>query len=124
MSNHLVIRNNSFINSIHNTIDCILLNDAKRPNDKCWFTSKQIQDWAGMNKDTLNRKLEKLINVGRIINNSEAIDNTGESMRLKFEPHQTFTDVMSIILYGANNIPHETKIYNLNVLNHLDRLSY
>ena len=54
-----------------------------------------------------------------IINNSETIDNTGESMRFKFEPHQMFTDIMSIILYGANNIPHETKIYNLNVLNHL-----
>lgn len=72
-----------------------------------------------MNKDTLNRKLEKLTNVGRIINNSETIDNTGKSMRLKFEPHQTFTDIMSITLYGANNIPHETKIYDLNVLNHL-----
>lgn len=119
MSNNLVIKNDSFMPSIHNTIDCISLVDAKRPNDRCWFTSKQIQDWAGMNKDTLNRKLEKLTNVGRIINNSETIDNTGKSMRLKFEPHQTFTDIMSITLYGANNIPHETKIYNLNVLNHL-----
>lgn len=119
MSNNLVIKNDSFIQSIHNTIDCISLVDAKRPNDRCWFTSKQIQDWAGMNKDTLNRKLEKLISVGRIINNSETIDNAGKSMRLKFEPHQTFTDIMSITLYGANNIPHETKIYNLNVLNHL-----
>lgn len=72
-----------------------------------------------MNKDTLNRKLEKLTSVGRIINNSETIDNTDKSMRLKFEPHQTFTDIMSITLYGANNIPHTTKIYNLNVLNHL-----
>lgn len=119
MSNNLVIKNDYFMPSIHNTIDCISLVDAKRPNDRCWFTSKQIQDWAGMNKDTLNRKLEKLTNVGRIINNSETIDNTGKSMRLKFEPHQTFTDIMSITLYGANNIPHETKIYNLNVLNHL-----
>ena len=119
MSNNLVIKNDSFIPSIHNTIDCISLVDAKRPNDKCWFTSKQIQDWAGMDRVTLNRKLEKLITVGRIISNSETIENTDESMRFKFEPHQTFTDIMSITLYGANNIPHETKIYNLNVLNHL-----
>lgn len=119
MGNNLVIKNDSFIQSIHNTIDCISLVDAKRPNDRCWFTSKQIQDWAGMDRVTLNRKLEKLITVGRIINNSETIENTDESMRFKFEPHQTFTDIMSITLYGANNIPHETKIYNLNVLNHL-----
>ena len=119
MSNNLVIKNDSFIPSIHNTIDCISLVDAKRPNDRCWFTAKQIQDWAGMDRVTLNRKLEKLINVGRIINNSETIDNTSESMRFKFEPHQTFTDIMSITLYGTNNIPHNTKIYNLNVLNHL-----
>lgn len=119
MSNNLVIKNDSFIPSIHNTIDCISLVDAKRPNDRYWFTSKQIQDWAGMDRVTLNRKLEKLIAVGRIINNTETIDNTDESMRFKFEPHQMFTDIRSITLYGMNNIPHETKIYNLNVLNHL-----
>lgn len=119
MSNNLVIKNDSFIPSIHNTIDCISLVDAKRPNDRYWFTSKQIQDWAGMDRVTLNRKLEKLIAVGRIINNTETIDNTDESMRFKFEPHQMFTDIRSITLYGINNIPHETKIYNLNVLNHL-----
>lgn len=119
MSNNLVIKNDSFMPSIHNTIDCISLVDAKRPNDRCWFTSRQIQDWACMDRVTLNRKLEKLISVGRIINNSETIENTDESMRFKFEPHQTFTDIRSITLYGANNIPHETKIYNLNVLNHL-----
>lgn len=119
MSNNLVIKNDSYIPSIHNTIDCISLVDAKRPNDRYWFTSKQIQDWAGMDRVTLNRKLEKLIAVGRIINNTETIDNTDESMRFKFEPHQMFTDIRSITLYGMNNIPHETKIYNLNVLNHL-----
>ena len=119
MVNNIMIKNDSFIQSMHNDIDCVSLVEAKRPNDRYWFTSKQIQDWADMNKDTLNRKLEKLINVGRIINNSETVDNTSESMKLKFEPHQTFTDIMSITLYGANNIPHETKIYNLNVLNHL-----
>ena len=123
MSNNLVIKNDSFIQSVHNTIDCISLVDAKRPNDRCWFTSKQIQDWAGMDRKTLDRRLEKLISVGRITNNAENIENTGNSMIVKFDNHQSnsrmFTDIMSITLYGANNIPHETKIYNLNVLNHL-----
>lgn len=119
MSNNLVIKNDSFIRSMHNDIQCLSLDTATRPCDRCWFTSKQIQDWADMNKDTLNRKLEKLINVGRIINNSETIENR---VRLKFEPHvpeQNFTDIMSITLADGSNTPHITKIYNLNVLNHL-----
>ena len=76
-----------------------------------------------MNKDTLGRRITKLIEVGRVIDNSESIEDMSKSMTLKFERHQTgdeiFTDIMSITLYGANNIPHETKVYNLNVLNHL-----
>ena len=120
MSNNLVIKNDSFIQSIHNTIDCISLVDAKRPNDKCWFTSKQIQDWAGMDRKTLDRRLEKLISVGRIINNAETIDNTGKKVIVKFDSHvyeQNFTDIMSITLVDGSNTPHTTKIYNLNILN-------
>lgn len=116
---NLMIKNDSFIQSMHNNIQCLSLDTAVRPCDRCWFTSKQIQDWAGMNKDTLNRKLEKLISVGRIINNSETIEN---GVRLKFEPHvheQSFTDIMLITLVDESNTPHATKIYNLNVLNHL-----
>lgn len=122
MSNNLVIKNDSFIQSIHNTIDCISLVDAKRPNDRCWFTSKQIQDWARMDRKTLDRRLEKLISVGRIINNTETIDNTGKKVTVKFDNHvyeQNFTDIMSITLVDGSNTPHATKIYNLNVLNHL-----
>ena len=123
MSNTLVIKNDSFIQSMHNDIQCLSLNNATRPCDRCWFTSKQIQDWAGMDRKTLDRRLEKLISVGRIINNTETIDNTGKKMIVKFDNHQSnsrmFTDIMSITLYGANNIPHDTKIYNLNVLNHI-----
>lgn len=69
------------------------------------------------------RRITKLIEVGRIIDNSENIEDMTKSMTLKFERHQTggeiFADIMSITLYGANNIPHETKVYNLNVMNHL-----
>ena len=50
------------------------INDGIRPCDRCWFTSKQIQDWADMDRVTLNRKLEKLVRVGRIIELKE--DNT------------------------------------------------
>ena len=75
MSNNLVIKNDSFIQSMHNDIQCLSLDNATRPCDRCWFTSKQIQDWAGMDRKTLDRRLEKLISVGRIINNTETIDN-------------------------------------------------
>ena len=111
------------INSMHNDIQCLSLESAIRPCDRCWFTSKQIQEWSSMNKDTLGRRITKLIEVGRVIDNSESIEDMSKSMTLKFERHQTgdeiFTDIMLITLYGANNIPHETKVYNLNVLNHL-----
>ena len=99
MVNNIMIKNDSFIQSIHNDIQCISLVDANRPNDRCWFTSKQIQDWAGMDRKTLDRRLEKLISVGCIINNTETIDNTGKKVIVKFDNHvyeQNFTDIMSI----------------------------
>lgn len=122
MSNNLVIKNDSFIQSMHNDIQCLSLDNATRPCDRCWFTSKQIQDWAGMDRKTLDRRLEKLISVGRIINNTETIDNIEKKVIVKFDNHvyeQNFTDIMSITLVDGSNTPHTTKIYNLNVLNHL-----
>lgn len=87
MSNNLVIKNDSFIQSMHNDIQCLSLNNATRPCDRCWFTSKQIQDWAGMDRKTLNRRLDKLISVGRIVglkeddvvNNIIDIDNDDQT---------------------------------------------
>ena len=72
---NLMIKNDSFIQSIHNNIQCLSLDTAVRPCDRCWFTSKQIQDWADMNKDTLNRKLEKLVKVGRIVGLQDTTNN-------------------------------------------------
>ena len=126
MSSNIIIDNSQMIKSMHNDIQCLSLESATRPCDRCWFTSKQIQEWSGMDRKTLDRRLEKLASVGRIFNNIETFENTENnenSMRVKFDPHQSDdqkpSDVMSITLFGANNIPHETKIYNLNVLNHL-----
>ena len=126
MSNYLDSSIQCFNNSSHHDISCLSLENAIRPCDRYWFTSKQIQDWAEMDRKTLDRRLEKLASVGRILNNIETFENTENnenSMRVKFDPHQSDdqkpSDVMSIALFGANNIPHETKIYNLNVLNHL-----
>lgn len=126
-----MIKNDSFIQSMHNNIQCLSLNNATRPCDRCWFTSKQIQDWADMNKDTLNRKLEKLVRVGRIVglqettNNIIDIDkNNGNveskplSSNLSLVENSINSDIIEL------NLQHETgskitKLYNLNVLNHL-----
>ena len=131
MSNNLVIKNDSFIQSMHNDIQYLSLNNATRPCDRCWFTSKQIQDWAGMNKDTLNRKLEKLVRVGRIVGLQETtnniIDIDKNNGNVKSKP---LSSNLSLVENSINsdiielNLQHETgskitKLYNLNVLNHL-----
>lgn len=35
----IMIKGNSFIQSMHNDIQCLSLNNAARPCDRCWFTS-------------------------------------------------------------------------------------
>ena len=131
MVNNIMIKNNSFIQSTHNNIQCLSLDTAVRPCDRCWFTSKQIQDWADMNKDTLNRKLEKLVRVGRIVglqettNNIIDIDKNNGNVESK-----PLGSNLSLVENSINsdiielNLQHETgskitKLYNLNVLNHL-----
>ena len=128
---NLMIKNDSFIQSMHNNIQCLSLDTAVRPCDRCWFTSKQIQDWADMNKDTLNRKLEKLVRVGRIVglqettNNIIDIDKNNGNVESK-----PLGSNLSLVENSINsdiielNLQHETgskitKLYNLNVLNHL-----
>lgn len=133
---NLVIKNDSFIQAMHNDIQCLSLDNAARPCDRCWFTSKQIQDWAGMNKDTLNRKLEKLVRVGRIVglqdttNNiididisniandviSTKVNKIGSGANLSQTPA---ADIQIASIKDSCGVPHEMKIYNLNVLNHL-----
>ena len=134
---NLVIKNNSFIQSIHNDIQCLSLNNAARPCDRCWFTSKQIQDWAGMDRKTLNRRLDKLISVGRIVglkeddtvNNIIDIDNDDPTNDGNIESKPLGSN-LGLVENTINsdiiefNLRHETgskitKIYNLNVLNHL-----
>ena len=128
----ITIKNDSFIQSMHNNIQCLSLDMAVRPCDRCWFTSKQIQDWADMNKDTLNRKLEKLVKVGRIVglqdtSNNNIIDIDKNNVNVESKP---LSSNLSLVENSINsdiielNLQHETgskitKLYNLNVLNHL-----
>ena len=36
MVNNIMIKNNSFIQSMHNNIQCLSLDTAVRPCDRCW----------------------------------------------------------------------------------------
>ena len=132
----LAIKTDSFIRSTHNNIQCLSLNNATRPRDRCWFTSKQIQDWAGMDRATLNRKLEKLARVGRIVGLQDTTNNiididisndTNDAISTKVNKigsgsnlNQTpAADIQIASIKDSCGVPHEMKIYNLNVLNHL-----
>ena len=81
----------------HNGINCIHKTDAERPCDKIWFTVKQIEEWSGMCRKTLDRKIDRLEQVGRI--------SRGTDLSIVDIPTET----------GAV----KTTIYNLNVLNQL-----
>ena len=82
----------------HNDIDCALCPTAQRACDRAWVTAKQIENWSGMSKMTLWRWLEKLEKARRIASVSDMI--------------QTY-------IQDSCGVPHETKLYNLNVLNQL-----
>lgn len=85
-------------NQTHNGIACALCPTAKRAHDRAWFTAKQIENWSGMSKMTLNRRLNKLEEVGRINGVSDLIHC---EMPISNGGYQSVT------------------LYNLNVLNQL-----
>ena len=145
MGNNIILDNKQMINSMHNDIQCLSLDSATRPCDRCWFTSKQIQEWSGMSKMTLDRRLEKLVSVGRIVGMKETTDDIidigtnkeigslnddilkGDSTSNKFvtsgNSNKNSSDIIEL------NLPHKTgskltKLYNLNVLNQLAMIEY
>lgn len=82
----------------HNDIDCALCPTAKRACDRAWVTAKQLEDWSGMSKMTLWRWLEKLEKARRIA---------------------SVSDMIQTPIQDSCGVPHETTLYNLNVLNQL-----
>ena len=82
----------------HNDIDCALCPTAKRACDRAWLSAKQVENWSKMPKKTLWRWLEKLEKARRI---------------------QSVSDMTQIKIDDENGRGHETKLYNLNVLNQL-----
>ena len=82
----------------HNDIDCALCPTAKRACDRAWVTAKQIENWSKMSTTTLWRWLEKLEKARRIA---------------------SFSDMKKTPILDSAGVPHETTLYNLNVLNQL-----
>ena len=82
----------------HNDIDCALCPTAKRACNRAWVTAKQIENWSKMSTMTLWRRLNKLEDVGRICR---------------------LSDMIKTPIQDSCGVPHETTLYNLNVLNQL-----
>ena len=82
----------------HNDIDCALCPTARRACDRAWVTAKQIEEWSEMSKMTLWRWIERIEKARRIASVSDMI--------------QTY-------IQDSCGVPHETTLYNLNVLNQL-----
>ena len=82
----------------HNGIDCALCPTAKRACNRAWMTAKQIENLSKMSTMTLWRRLNKLEDVGRICR---------------------LSDMVKTPIQDSCGVPHETTLYNLNVLNQL-----
>ena len=92
------ISNELIFGHTHNGVKCAVCPTAKRACDRAWFSEKQIEEWSEMSKMTLWRWLEKLEKARRIA---------------------TVSDMIQIYIQDSCGVPHETTLYNLNVLNQL-----
>lgn len=68
MVNNIMIKNNSFIQSMHNDIQCI---ESLDPNDKgtsrqYWFTASMLANIFDISKDTVRRRIESLAEWGEL----------------------------------------------------------
>ena len=82
----------------HNDIDCALCPTAKRACDRAWVTAKNLEEWSGMSKTTMWRRLSKLDEVGRIC---------------------SVSDLKHCKMPTNNGGYQDVQLYNLNVLNQL-----
>ena len=82
----------------HNDIDCALFPTAKRACDRAWVTAKNLEEWSGMSKTTMWRRLSKLDEVGRIC---------------------SVSDMKHCKMPTNNGGYQDVQLYNLNVLNQL-----
>ena len=92
------ISNELIYGHTHNGVKCAVCPTAKRACDRAWFSAKQIEEWSKMSKTTLWRRLNDLEECERI---------------------SRFSDLIQVYIQDSCGVPHETTLYNLNVLNQL-----
>ena len=92
------ISNELIFGHTHNGVECAACPTAKRACDRAWFSAKQIEEWSSMSTTTLWRRLGRLEKARRI---------------------QSFSDMKKTPILDNAGVPHETTLYNLNVLNQL-----
>ena len=92
------ISNELIFGHTHNGVECAACPTAKRACDRAWFSAKQIEEWSGMPKKTLWRWLERIEKARRIA---------------------SVSDMTQTYIQDSCGVPHETTLYNLNVLNQL-----
>ena len=92
------ISNELIFGHTHNGVKCAVCPTAKRACDRAWVTAKQVENWSKMSKTTLWRRLNELEECERI-------------SRLQ--------DLTKTYIQDSCGVPHETTLYNLNVLNQL-----
>ena len=91
------ISNELIFGHTHNGVKCAVCPTANRACDRAWFSAKQIENWSGMPKKTLWRRLNDLEECERI---------------------SRFSDLMQVYIPTETGAV-KTTLYNLNVLNQL-----
>ena len=97
----ITIRNNSFIRSMHNNIQCI---ESLDPNDKgtsrqYWFTTSMLANIFDISKDTVRRRIESLAEWGEI-----QVTQNCATWKMTYENSNLTQDVMLYDLHAFNKL--------------------
>ena len=98
---NLVIKNDSFIQSIHNDIQCI---ESLDPNDKgtsrqYWFTASMLANIFDISKDTVRRRIESLAEWGEI-----QVTQNCATWKMTYENSNLTQDVTLYDLHAFNKL--------------------
>ena len=119
MSNNLVIKNDSFIQSMHNNIQCI---ESINPNDKgtsrqYWFTASMLANIFDISKDTVRRRIESLVDWGEI-------QVTQNCATWKMQNNSgAISDVMLYDLHAFNKLAMDLRTPIIQILNIVDLIN-
>ena len=109
MSNNLVIKNDSFIQSIHNDIQCI---ESLDPNNKgtsrqYWFTASMLANIFDITDKTVRNNIEFLMKWGEVQSGKNLLD-----WKMSYENSNLTRDVTLYdeckVLFGQNILVDET----------------